>query len=792
MKLSKGKINTNSELLLSTSTEEKIEMKIDENAMAFVISRLTDLYTDPIVATVREVISNAIDATINVDKDLRKPIIVNLPTEFSENFVVTDLGSGMSRETIKTIYSQYGASTKRDDMSQIGAYGLGAKAPLSYCSQFVVESTKDGMTTELSVSNEKTGNHTRIISCEYTGAPNGTKVTIPARRQDFYHFVNAAKTYANYAFNVEIKFIGANFTKEELTKLGSINMGDKTQPLFTDVYIHTELSKDTDYLKAKALLRLGILDSDDISVDSVLSGFIYRDNENYGRQKVIVDLKPGMVDFASSRDTITKNARYSNYINNVCSGLKEYSTKRIEEELNSGGILLTSLLRATTELLSQYGVKDKIYNLIKEILIKEEKTNLFDFIYRDNTADEEIFTSIISFNKKDLYVHGKDNGNVISTYGSISKLKEKKLTPESLSARDLISIQNKKIVVIHNFNPDNFSSSRNKIWSRFTAFRKKYSEDISFNLIFSKQDKETTEKYLSKVINNEIITYFTEEEWFKSNKPVITKVKDSKVESLIKTRGHRLFDSQFISNRYLSNGVDYLSLTDVEGDDAHSTLFISNDLNSISESTLIRACEMNPIDGTRRVVVMLTSALTKKNIDRVLNAFDAFYRFGELTSSIKYVSEALDKTKIKEFKIDNEKKVEVNLSNNGIEMFISSLTSDLNFLTHYDYFSSQLSDNALTLLKNFDSYNSYSIRNSFILDKLTKSPELIEFLSDGSEKQEINKKLIELFVQVHPISYTLRSITWSYRDSFEKDNETKGLLSFFANDLIKKINEIIG
>ena len=142
------------EILNPNTKIDEVQMGINENALGVILDLLTDLYENPIEATVREVVSNAVDASVAANT--KKTIKITLPTSLRSTFTVQDFGTGMSIETIKNVYSQYGVSSKRDDFSQIGAFGLGAKAPLAYCSEFNVVTTHKGITTSFTISRSET------------------------------------------------------------------------------------------------------------------------------------------------------------------------------------------------------------------------------------------------------------------------------------------------------------------------------------------------------------------------------------------------------------------------------------------------------------------------------------------------------------------------------------------------------------------------------------------------------------------------------------------------------------
>ena len=336
MALHKGIKTSDAEVLFADNDTENITMEIAEGALAHVIARLTDLYENPIVATVREVISNAIDTTMRVNPKDRKPVHVSMPTPLNENFIVEDFGEGMSKETIKTIYSQYGASTKQTDMTQIGAYGLGAKAPLSYCSSFIVESTKDGITTEISVSNEAEGNFTRILSSEKTGRRNGTRVTIPVKEMSKRDFISAAETYKHFSFDVPIVFNNDNaYPTSDYRKFTEIPIDTGNGEMVNlDVYLN-HWGKDNLFEAFKA----NTITYDRPEYFLIMSGFNYTPRRHNKKVHTLaIDLVPGLIDFSSSRDSITKNERYENLKQQISEKLVAVITDEFNKLIKEGKI----------------------------------------------------------------------------------------------------------------------------------------------------------------------------------------------------------------------------------------------------------------------------------------------------------------------------------------------------------------------------------------------------------------------------------------------------------------------
>lgn len=97
-----------------------------------------NVYTNTILAGIRELSTNAIDACIAAN--IEPSFDVHLPTIQSPTFSVRDYGSGLPPEDIETLYATMGASTKRASNAYNGSFGIGKLAPLAYSSSFTLES----------------------------------------------------------------------------------------------------------------------------------------------------------------------------------------------------------------------------------------------------------------------------------------------------------------------------------------------------------------------------------------------------------------------------------------------------------------------------------------------------------------------------------------------------------------------------------------------------------------------------------------------------------------------------
>jgi len=162
----------------NTSATETRVMGIHAEALAAVTDSMTNLYSNPHLAVLREYSTNAWDA--NTAAGSTSPVRVSLPDDLDPRLVVSDDGIGMSKDEVLTFFSQYGASNKRDVNTQIGSFGFGCKAAFAIADQFVVTAVRDHFRTVALFARNSEGIGTAsIMSHEPTEAANGVEVAVP-------------------------------------------------------------------------------------------------------------------------------------------------------------------------------------------------------------------------------------------------------------------------------------------------------------------------------------------------------------------------------------------------------------------------------------------------------------------------------------------------------------------------------------------------------------------------------------------------------------------------------------
>lgn len=167
--------------------KQTIDFGISSSAEFFNILSST-LYSDQILAVVREVLCNAWDTHIEAG-------YTNVPVQVTltkDKFVIKDFGKGIHHDDMGPIYGTYGNSTKKNDGNQTGGFGLGCKAPFAYTDHFEVISCHAGTKTiyNLSKSSAQAQGKPGITPiASFPTNETGLQVSIPIKSEkDFARF----------------------------------------------------------------------------------------------------------------------------------------------------------------------------------------------------------------------------------------------------------------------------------------------------------------------------------------------------------------------------------------------------------------------------------------------------------------------------------------------------------------------------------------------------------------------------------------------------------------------------
>ena len=167
----------------------KFSAKVDGKFFSAVFDKL---YSNKINSTYREVWSNAHDAHVDAGIPDR-PFKVKLPSTFDLETYCRDYGYGLSPEFMLTRYTVAFDSTKDDDDTAVGGFGIGRLSPLSYSNQYTVVSYYNKREYHYSITLNSLGEpECSLLFDTPTAEPSGLKVSFTANLRDISNFIAEA------------------------------------------------------------------------------------------------------------------------------------------------------------------------------------------------------------------------------------------------------------------------------------------------------------------------------------------------------------------------------------------------------------------------------------------------------------------------------------------------------------------------------------------------------------------------------------------------------------------------
>jgi hypothetical protein len=182
-----------------TNIAKAADFGIEESDLSHIMGILrSQIYSDKLLAVIREYSTNAVDANIEAGKDAR--INVQLPSFADPTLSFRDHGYGLTDEEVCQLYVKYGASTKRNSNDYTGCLGIGCKAGFAYGDSFqVVSYTQNKITTWLArIDESKRGTISLLNTQENNTGSTGTEVRVTIRKQDIDDCMNKAKKFFKY------------------------------------------------------------------------------------------------------------------------------------------------------------------------------------------------------------------------------------------------------------------------------------------------------------------------------------------------------------------------------------------------------------------------------------------------------------------------------------------------------------------------------------------------------------------------------------------------------------------
>jgi hypothetical protein len=126
---------------IESSQVSNMDMDLEGMKQACQVFR-DNIYTDKILAVVREWASNAVDE--HLKHEIQQPVQLGVQ---ENRFFVRDFANGLDDNGIRNVFGKYFRSTKSNSNQPIGGFGVGAKAGHCYQDAFYVTSFHNGTKT---------------------------------------------------------------------------------------------------------------------------------------------------------------------------------------------------------------------------------------------------------------------------------------------------------------------------------------------------------------------------------------------------------------------------------------------------------------------------------------------------------------------------------------------------------------------------------------------------------------------------------------------------------------------
>jgi hypothetical protein len=191
--------NTKDRTIQSGGVEKSGEFGISLNDAAHIMTILRDtLYSDKVLAVIREYSANAWDS--HRDSGIpEKPIKIQLPTDLDPTLRIRDFGKGLSQSDVFTVYTQYGASTKRNSDNSVGMLGIGSKSGFAYSDSFNITSWHGGSKRlYVAVLDKSEKGIIQQLHEEPCGEETGVEIQLAIKPEDIKEFTDKSHELFKY------------------------------------------------------------------------------------------------------------------------------------------------------------------------------------------------------------------------------------------------------------------------------------------------------------------------------------------------------------------------------------------------------------------------------------------------------------------------------------------------------------------------------------------------------------------------------------------------------------------
>ena len=378
----------------SLGAGETLAVSMVEDA-AFLMMLSSNLYSNQLLAAIREPLCNAWDANIEAGTT-DQPLKISITTD--GELIIQDNGLGIPPDKIAQIYGTYGASTKRNDSKTTGGFGLGSKAPWALVDAFRVTSEYNGTKTVYNmarsvVENEGKPGITPMVSVPTTrsGLTVSFRLTLDQAQ--------TAHTYLKYLIlhgemNAEISWMGGEF--EPTIKLG---MPQEVGSWSTDdeVWYHKYMGNHKIFVRYGAVVYPMLFTEATSKATGLLTEFM----DIVGIERLLVQAAPDTLALTPAREALSSQKLTEDGLTDLCVQLVTNMEKDIVAQVPDAIKRACTRMRAGTFSDSQPSLENqaRIMEEIKPHVIRRYLKSSLGSTLRQKYWKELIHAEHVGFKK---------------------------------------------------------------------------------------------------------------------------------------------------------------------------------------------------------------------------------------------------------------------------------------------------------------------------------------------------------------------------------------------------------
>lgn len=336
----------------------------------------SNLYSNPVLAVIRETLTNAYDA--HLQNNITEPVKVTVETlkgnavKSTYKLTVRDYGTGIDPEEIHDIYCTYGNSNKRDtDLT--GGFGLGCKSPFAVAESFLVTSFFSGSKNVYLMSKKEGVPTYTLLSSEPT-TEHGLEVEIVFNEQNLNkNIIDRIKAFA-YFCDININLNGEDLLRLNIKEPGvyivRYEYYPKTLPSYTSIITNNDF-KDSILIRYGNNLYAHKITGKCNAYDKLQAGInslFYRirnsnkQNNDVYSFKVLIVAEPNSLDVTPSRESL-------NYTYRTINTIEYYWFNKIDE-------YISNTIKNTDSILDKY-FNNNLFNILKSNYLDNITNNYY-------------------------------------------------------------------------------------------------------------------------------------------------------------------------------------------------------------------------------------------------------------------------------------------------------------------------------------------------------------------------------------------------------------------------------